>query len=60
MLPELNNVLAQELTNTGAHKMALEGTSPATAYKEIFSEDGHNAGVWECGPGKYRLETFSC
>ncbi len=24
--------------------------------KSIFSENKHDAGIWECGPGKYRLE----
>lgn len=56
MLPHFKSVTDLELNPTGAHKMALEGTSPETAIKALFSEDGRHAGVWECGPGKYRLE----
>jgi uncharacterized cupin superfamily protein len=56
MLPEMNNVLSQELEKLGVHKMALENSLPETAIKNIFSENGHSAGVWECSPGKYRLE----
>ena len=59
MLPHLKNVTTLELEDTGVHSMALEGTTPQTAYKELFSESGHDAGVWECGPGKYRLERAS-
>ena len=56
MLPHLTQVTDLDLEDTGVHPMALEGTTPHTAYKELFSEIGHDAGVWECGPGKYRLE----
>ena len=56
MLPYLIDVLSQELADTGVHKMALDGSFPQTALKGIFSEGGHDAGVWQCGPGKYRLE----
>ena len=59
MLPHLKNVISLELEDTGIHPMALEKTSPRTAYKELFSENGRDAGVWECGPGKYRLERTS-
>lgn len=59
MLPIFKNVLSLELEDTGVHKMALEGTSPQTAFKSLFTEDGHDAGVWQCGPGKYRLERDS-
>lgn len=56
MLPHLKNITSLSLENTGVHKKALENTTPETAYQSLFSEDGHDAGVWECGPGKYRLE----
>jgi hypothetical protein len=55
MLPELKQVLTQSLEESGVHKMALEGTLPETAIKNIFTASGHTAGVWECGPGKYHL-----
>jgi uncharacterized cupin superfamily protein len=56
MLPHLKAVLDVDLENTGVHPAALEETAPVTAIKALFSESGHRAGVWECGPGKYRLE----
>ena len=56
MLPELKDVLSQALDKQGVHKMAFENSFPETAIKNIFSENGHTAGVWECGPGKYKLE----
>jgi len=56
MLPELKDVLSLSLDELGVHKMALEHSFPKTAIKNIFSENGHSAGVWECGPGKYQLE----
>ena len=56
MLPEVKDVLGQKLDKLGVHKMALENSFPETAIKNIFSEEGHTAGVWECGPGKYQLE----
>ena len=56
MLPELKNISTQQLDQLGVHKMAFENSSPETAIKNIFSKGGHSAGVWECSPGKYRLE----
>lgn len=56
MLPHLKDVASQPLENTGVHKKSIEETLPQTAYKSIFSENKHDAGIWECGPGKYRLE----
>ena len=56
MLPHLKDVLTQKLEDTGVHGKALEGSSPETGYKSLFTECGHDAGIWECTPGKYRLE----
>lgn len=56
MLPELKDVLSQSLDELGVHKMAFEDSFPETSIKNIFSENEHTAGVWECSPGKYQLE----
>ncbi|NQU29304.1 MAG: DUF861 domain-containing protein [Anaerolineae bacterium] len=50
----------QELESLGVHSQALEGTAPSTAWLEVYSDDeGREAGIWQCSPGKYRLERAS-
>ena len=52
--------IEQNLEDTGVHPQALEGTAPSTAWLEVFSDDeGRDAGIWQCSPGKYRLERAS-
>lgn len=59
-LPVINNALEQPLQSTGVHPRALEGTTPDTGWLEVHSDDeGREAGIWECTPGKYRLERES-
>jgi len=59
-LPVIKQALKQDLEPTGVHPAAMEGTSPNTAWMEVFGDDeGRDAGIWECSPGKYRLERAS-
>ncbi|MCP4142461.1 MAG: DUF861 domain-containing protein [Chloroflexi bacterium] len=52
--------IEQDLEDTGVHPQALEDTAPSTAWLEVFSDDeGRDAGIWQCSPGKYRLERAS-
>ena len=56
-LTVIKQALKQDLESTGVHPSALNGTSPTTAWLEVFGDDdGRDAGIWECSPGKYRLE----
>ncbi len=60
LLPVLKQAAEQQLETTGIHPKALEGTSPNTGWLEIFGdEQGRDAGIWQCSPGKYRLERTS-
>ena len=59
-LPVIKQAMEQALEDTGVHPKALEGTAPSTAWKEVHEdEEGREAGIWECSPGKYRLERKS-
>jgi len=59
-LPVIKQVLEQDLEPTGVHPKAMDGTSPNTAWLEVFGDgEGRDAGIWECSPGKYRLERAS-
>ena len=59
-LPFKQQILDQDLEDWGVHKRAMEDTAPTTAGANIYTDpDGRAAGIWECGPGKYRLERAS-
>ena len=59
-LPVVKQAIGQELESTGVHLAATEGTTPSTAWMGVFGDDeGRDAGIWECSPGKYRLERAS-
>lgn len=59
-LPVIKQALEQELKPTGVHPKALDHTTPETAWLEVFMDnEGRDAGIWECSPGKYRLERES-
>ncbi len=50
-------VAVNDLEDWGAHKRPLEDTAPHTYGKIYYSDDqGRENGIWECTPGKYRLE----
>ena len=59
-LPVIKKAIEQELEDTGVHPQALEGTAPSTAWLEVYGDDdGRDAGICQCSPGKYRLERAS-
>lgn len=49
-----------DLEDWGIHNRSLENTMPRT-YGKIYYDDaqGRENGIWECTPGKYRLERSS-
>jgi len=52
--------IEQNLESMGVHPQAMEGTAPSTAWLEVFGDDeGRDAGIWQCSPGKYRMERES-
>ncbi|MBT3712971.1 MAG: DUF861 domain-containing protein [Anaerolineae bacterium] len=59
-LPVKKQVMEQGLESLGVHPTSLEGSAPETSWLEVYSDDeGRESGIWECTPGKYRMERES-